>query len=90
MTTAQLVNRILGKLRTGRVEFLVISNRPSAVRFQYGGITYTALYNEHQRIDVYRWENGSELVSLCDNYQKWMEGLLNGMVRNDAGELVPA
>lgn len=87
MTTAQLVNLILDKLRTGRVEFLVISNRPTAaVRFKYGEMTYTALHNENW-VEVYKWENGSKVVSVCDNYQAWMDGVLNGKTRNEEGVL---
>ena len=87
MTTAQLVNLILDKLRTGRAEFLVINNRPPTVRFSYAGIEYTVLEIDNGGVEVYRWSNVNRTVPVMDNYQKWMEGVLNGKTRDESGVL---
>jgi hypothetical protein len=89
MNSAQLVNLILAKLR--RVEFLVIQNRPGvAARFLWGGNEYSAAVVFNESIVVYRWVIIDNLEkSVIDNYQRYVEGRLNGLVRNDAGELVP-
>jgi hypothetical protein len=85
MNSAELVNLILEKLR--RVKFLVIINRTSQVRFIWGHNEYTAVVTFDNTVAVYKWvDGGTECV--VDNYQIWVEGMLNGMVRNDAGELV--
>ena len=85
MNSAELVNLILEKLR--RVKFLVIVNRTPQVRFVWGHNEYTAVVSFDGYIAVYKWvDGGTECV--IDNYQIWVEGMLNGLVRNDAGELV--
>ncbi|MFY8201470.1 MAG: hypothetical protein ACOVLE_12410, partial [Pirellula staleyi] len=79
-------NLILEKLR--RVDFLVIQNRPSvAVRFVWGGNVYAAKVNFDGFVIVYRWM-GPLLSSFDDIYRLRVEDMLNGFVRNDAGELV--
>jgi len=85
MNSAELVNLILGKLR--RVKLLVIQTR--AARFVIGSNEYTAAVCFDGSIVVYRWvviDNVEKNV--IDNYQIWVEGLLNGLARNDDGELV--
>ena len=86
MNSAELVNLILEKLR--RVEFLLIQNRPSNVRFSWGGNEYTAVAQFDDYISVYRWVGQGSCT--IDNYQMHVEAMLNGKVRNDAGELVEA
>ena len=85
MDSAELVNLILEKLR--RVDFLVIQNLPFVVvRFLWGGNVYTAKVCVDDSIDVYRWVGQGEYRT--DNYQQYVQDLLNGKVRNDAGEMV--
>ncbi len=87
MTSAALVNMVISKLRTGTVEFLEISNRtPPCVSFVYASIKYT-IWCDALGIEVHRHlEDGDGCV--CDSYQIWMEGVLNGRVRTESGELV--
>lgn len=85
MNSAELVNLIIAKLR--RVEVLVIQNLPFVtVRFRWGGNQYTAMVCVDDSIDVYRWVGQDECR--CDNYKKYVQDILNGKVRNDAGEMV--
>ena len=84
MNSAELVNLILEKMR--RVEFLEIVNNPLLVKFAWGGNEYTVVEHESERLQVHRWVDG---WSAMDNYQRHVEDRLNGLVRNDAGELVP-
>ena len=85
MNSAELVNLILKKLR--RVKFLSIINRTSQVRFVWGSNEYTAIVTFDNSVVVYRWVDGGT-ESIIDNYQIYVEGRLNSMVRNDSGELV--
>jgi hypothetical protein len=85
LDSADIVNLILAKLR--RVKFLVILNRPPAVRFEWGGNEYTAVCTFGSDITVYRWVDRSEVVRICDNYQQWVEGVLNGKTRDADGVL---
>jgi hypothetical protein len=86
MNSAQLVNLILAKLR--RVEFQAINqygNGFHGVRFIWGFNSYAAIPARDGYVHVYRLPIGMD-----DNiYTKRIEGMLNGLVRNDAGELVP-
>jgi hypothetical protein len=83
MTTAELVNLILDKLRTGRVTFHSIAG---IIDFEYGYQRYEAFFNEDNKITVVR--PYSPLIGLIDNYSRHIEGILNGHVRNEEGELV--
>ena len=86
MNSAELVNLIIQKLR--RVELLVIQNRPSvAVWFKWGGNVYSAKVNFDGFVIVYRLM-GPLLSSFDDIYRLRVEDMLNGMVCNDAGEMV--
>ena len=82
MTTAELINRIVSKFGGNRVRFLEID--PNGVRFQLGGYRYFV-----------QCDQDSVIVTLCDagmdSYRNWVHGVLNGGVRNDAGEItIPA
>ena len=86
MTTAQLVNRILDKLRTARVVFSHIDSSGDIV-IEYAGYTYE-MYTIGDLVqvripyeDVYEYTNEN-------SYTRWLEGVLNGKLRSDAGELV--
>ena len=84
MTTAELVNLIQDRLINAKVTFVDISygiNSQSLVRFRYGGVTYDAgnLFGVSSAIRVCL-TNGT-----TDSYSQWVEGVLNGGARNDAG-----
>jgi hypothetical protein len=86
MNTAQLVNLILEKLR--RVEFLDIETRPKiAIEFRWGGNVFLAVVEKmfDNAITVYRCSEDREVF---DIYTERVEGILNGKVRNEDGELV--
>ena len=89
MNSAELVELIREKFQN-RVKFLRIQNRPGvAVRFVWGGNEYTASVTVDNYIVVYRWiviDNSER--SVIDNDQRHVEDRLNGLVRNEAGELV--
>jgi hypothetical protein len=87
MTTAQLVNLILDKLRTGRVEFLHIVSNGYSLDFRYGGLCYSCEWDAGSvRVNVGRWhENKTHTTS--DNYSRWIEGVLNGKIRDENGVL---
>ena len=83
MNSADLVNLILEKLR--RVKFVEISSysHHCQVAFIWGGNPYTAMTNGD---DLIVYSNG--LIWESNNYSQRIEGMLNGLVRNDEGELV--
>jgi hypothetical protein len=80
LSTAEIVNRILDKLRTGRVEFLEINSSLGVVSFLYGGVEYTANF-ESKPITIYRD------ILQTDHYTAWLEGILNGKTRDADGVL---
>ena len=93
MTSAQLVNRIIDKLRTGRVTFVSIQeiehNRRevrASCEIVYCHHNYV-INGSDLKIHVHE-PVGEELD--CTSHSDWIEGVLNGKVRNDAGELVEA
>jgi hypothetical protein len=82
MNSAQLVNLILAKLR--RVEFVCIDSYS------------TEFVWNHKKLWAFEFDGKIRVRNMpkkvCeedDNYSRRVEGILNGMVRNDAGELVP-
>lgn len=94
MTTADLVNLILNKLRTGRVEFLDISslehNRKelfSVVEMFYGGNIFDVRCREESIAVSVRQIQRDQGPLTVTHYSQWLEGVLNGKTRNDAGEL---
>ena len=82
MNSAQLVNLILSKSK--RVEFVSIT--ANDVEFILGHKKYFA-YPDKDHVRVRNVAISGVLV-LDDNYSRWVEGVLNGMVRNDAGKMV--
>lgn len=94
MSSATLVNLINTKLRTGRVVFVDIregSGGTAMVKFEYGFQVYDVLQDRDGRILVGVLEQTpSGLRHVVNNGSRWIEGVLNGMVRNDAGNLVLA
>jgi len=82
MNSAQLVNLLLDKLR--RVEFLSVCtiNNSAKVRFVWGHNKYLAVPSSDGFVHIYPARNHMEI------YTERLEGMLNGLVRNDAGEMV--
>jgi hypothetical protein len=84
VNSAELVNLILAKLR--RVEFVFIEK--AFVDFTWGHNRYRAFGDNP--VSVIAWNVEKQLWNRGDTiYTERIEGILNGMVRNDAGELVP-
>ena len=82
MNSAELVNLSLDKLR--RVKFVAID--AYHVEFTWNNRTFFAFENDG-RVRV-RNLNSRQRFCEDDSYSLRVEGMLNGMVRNDAGELV--
>ena len=84
MNSAELVNLILEKLR--RVKFLRINQNDAVggVRFTWGFRDYLAIGSEDKYVRVYQLPIGVD----ANIYTERIEGMLNGLVRNDAGEFV--
>jgi len=80
MTTADLVNRIVAKLGGNRVRFTLIAE--DRVQFEHA----QNLYWVRNNLDVYRWSDDDNQF-LIDSYSEWIEGVLNGKTRDDAGVL---
>jgi len=90
MTTAELVNLIIKKFGGNRVTFNRIDDN-AVVVFKLGGREYIALYMPiDESITVKNCEHRSSLFTSVDNYSRWVEGVLNGMVRDEEGNLVKA
>lgn len=81
MTAADMVNLILEKFRTGKVEFLHIED--SEVSFTLGPQQYLFVA-WRQNIEVYHRIDG---MNATDSYSQWVEGVLNGKTRDENGVL---
>jgi len=98
MTPAELVNLIVYKFGGNRVEFLDVSISCVQVYFTLGGNSYVAFTEDDDScvIGVLRYYRpqidgmDKSLGNFDDNYSRWVEGVLNGMVRNEEGNLVKA
>jgi hypothetical protein len=83
MNTAQLVNLILEKLR--RVEFVLICDQHIDLVWGYNKYRVFA----DNPVNVIAWNEWSQSWNRGDTiYTERVEAMLNGKVRNDAGELV--
>lgn len=85
MNLASLVNLLIEKLGGNRVRFVEIDSAIVRVDFEHAGNFYS-VRNEGGTIHVIR------IVDHCpqprdDIYLRWMEGVLNGMKRNEEGVL---
>jgi hypothetical protein len=84
MNTHEIVNLIVQKFGSNRVKFDLIDE--DAVEFVLGHNLYrTEWLRSMSRLAVMRMKSSN---AYFDNYSRWVEGILNGMVRNDAGEMV--
>lgn len=82
----QAVNHILDKFRSTTVTFVCLTGWRISVKI--GGQLYV-VYLE----DTYRVGHCERLLPdpsrpIMDNYSLWVQGVLNGLARNEAGELV--
>ena len=85
MNSAELVNLILDKLR--RVKFVFICD--DYIDLIWGHNKYRVFCDK--LINVIAWNEERQSWQGGDTiYTERIEGMLNGMVRNDAGELVQA
>jgi len=91
MDTAEIVNRIIEKLNGNRVKFIAIGK----TNWEIAYVSFVPARNHYQA----RVFPASDYISIgqkiseqqplsTNEYTEWIEGILNGMVRNDAGELV--
>ncbi len=89
MTPAELVNLIIHKFGGNRVTFISIerNDRNSFhVDFTLGANKYHSNFPYGKMNHIFVWKDtGDGLVR--DNYSHWVECVLNGMVRNEEGEL---
>jgi len=85
MEVHEIVNLIVEKFGGNRVKFSWIGQ--TFVDFVVGYNEYRCDWNQNGNINVIKIVN--ETVVPSDNYSKWVEGILNNMVRNEVGEMVP-
>jgi len=89
MTTAELVNLIIAKLHPqASVTFTDIGLTAAGhyVQFEYGYRYYHILHSIHlHRIAVRELTDGD---CKSTQFSQWVEGVLNGKVRDESGELV--
>lgn len=82
MTAADMVNLILAKFRTGKVEFHHIED--SEVSFSIGPQQYLFVINGRFN-EVFHRVDGLHTI---DNYSQWVEGVLQGKTRDENGVLM--
>jgi hypothetical protein len=86
MNTHEIVNLIVAKFGGNRVKFDLVNSDLGIVDFVLGHNLYRCgCMRSTGKILVRR---SCDQEFLCDNYSSWVEGILNGMVRNEAGEMV--
>jgi hypothetical protein len=81
----EIVNLIVEKFGGNRVKFTLV--REGAVLFVFGHNEYRCHWSHPNSTLIVSKLNDE--VWLKDNYSRWVEGILNNLVRNDAGEMVP-
>lgn len=85
MQTHEIVNLIVQKFGGNRVRFVLLAQ--NVVDFVLGHNLYRVYVNSMNRICA--WKHDGETFVADDQYCTWIEGILNNLVRNDAGEMVP-
>lgn len=83
MNSAQLVNLIIEKLRRAKFVEIGSTKTSSAVRFIWGFSEFQAVVKSDNYVHVYMLPK-----EISNTYTERLEGMLNGLVRNDDGELV--
>ncbi len=85
MNTHETVNLIVQKFGGNRVKFDGFD--ANVIDFIIGHNLYRVFFAEHrEKLLVMRLVD-NEFIE--DNHSRWVEGILNGLVRNEAGEMVP-
>jgi hypothetical protein len=85
MNTHEIVNLIVSKFGGNRVKFDLVSDL--VVDFILGHNLYRVCWvSSLNRLTV--WKHDGETFNADDQYCSWVEGILNNMVRNEAGEMV--
>ncbi len=88
MNKQEIVNLIVAKFGGNRVKFDYVGLE--VVDFVLGHNLYRCSWVKPGcGIVVSRLSDDEFNEYVFDNYSRWVEGILNGMVRNDAGEMVP-
>lgn len=87
MKTHEIVNLIVQKFGGNRVPLKFDLVCEAVVDFVLGHNLYRVCWNFTIKRLVIQKYNGETFVT--DTYSRWVEGILNNMVRNDAGEMVP-
>jgi hypothetical protein len=89
MKTWEIVNLIVKKFGGNRVAFFDMTDfETTSVSFILGGNRYVAFAQDSGGLLVYRYP-ANDAKKPIDSYSKWVEGVLNNLVRNEAGEMVP-
>ena len=95
MTIAEMVNLIVGKLGV-RAKFELIDVSPHGspiihMAFAHNRYIVIAAPSNHlDQLDVLVRRLESRNATVDDNYSRWIQGCLNGLVRNEKGEMVRA
>jgi hypothetical protein len=84
MNTHEIVNLIVSKFGGNRVKFILI--KEAVVWFVWGGNEYRCYASEINNSLIVK--RGIEDGWTTDNYSTRVEGILNGMVRTEDGEMV--
>lgn len=93
MTIADMVNLIVEKLGV-RAKFDSIDVSPHGspvihITFAHNRyVVISAPQNHLQQFDVLVRRLESRNATVDDNYSRWIQGCLNGLVRNEKGEMV--
>jgi hypothetical protein len=90
VSVAEIINRIIKKFGGNRVEFVKIDPFTNMIEFVLGSNHYDVAWSDYWKSFVVH-RSGDESNSDKpdeDNYTRWVQGVLNGGVRNDAGEIV--
>lgn len=91
MSVSELVNLIVKKFGGNRVEFCYLCELGLSFRLGHNFYLVEILAsNGGDAVVVSRMEIAAPVRLVKDNYSNWVCGILNGLVRNDAGELVRA
>jgi hypothetical protein len=90
MSAAAIVNRVMDRLRTSRPKFASITDK--LVEFEHAGNRYAVAYSGDEkkllckRAVIDRAQK--KRIWVQDAYSSHIQGVLNGMKRDDAGNLV--
>ena len=84
MQTHEIVNLIVQKFGGNRVKFDLFDS--NVVDFILGHNLYRVFFTEHRKHHLVMRLSDDEFIPA--NYSRWVEGIRNNRVRNDAGELV--